>query len=215
MQLIVDIDYFTNDWIAVRGTVKQAHLQQIMIDKENELTRYVETIVETDFGELKISHSFDQIKEEQRENIKTGAEFIGTIVLQGDALIFGFENGIILDYENDLKALRFALEKGNIDRLDRIMAEDVVFASYSTERKITGKESVKEYLRKIYEIQANSGQNIDRRIESVDFADETRKCISLSFEESSNDQYIFIDLDNDGRIKIIVALDKTVDPEFH
>ena len=95
------------------------------------------------------------------------------------------------------------------------MADDVTFTSYSTGRKISRKESVKEYLKQMYEVQVNSRQHIDRRIESIDFDDEIRECISISFEESTNDQYMFIDLGDDGKIKTIVVLDKTVDPVFH
>ena len=109
-----DIDYSTNDWIAVRGTVKQAYLHKIMIDEENELTRYVETIIETDFGDLKISHSIDQIKEEQRDNTKPGSDFIGVIVLQGDALINKYENGIVFDYLfKDLESLEACFRQNN------------------------------------------------------------------------------------------------------
>ena len=68
---------------------------------------YIRCIIGTQYGDLELVHTIDQVAEEQRCNIKAGAIVSGAFVLSGDAAIYEYEKGMVLDAEHDLRLLRF------------------------------------------------------------------------------------------------------------
>lgn len=105
---------------------------------------------------------------------------------------------------NILECLRTVLIKREYDKLNQILANDVLFESYSTNTRIKGIEKIKKYFLNIEnkkdDYSATSEFNI---IELND-----KKYIEVIVDFPNNNQYISISLNEEGLIKQIIAEDK-------
>ena len=73
-----------------------------LIDDEEKLHLFHRVMIDTEFGELEIAHTSDQVSEEELPLIKAGATVFGAFMVYGDCAIYEYENGIVKDEEHDL-----------------------------------------------------------------------------------------------------------------
>jgi len=208
-----DSDDHLDDLTLMRGTVKTIEYGSFGFAGKKENT-YILTRIETEFGDVEIVHSVDDVDEDEEKNIKVGAEVSGVFVLSGDAAIYEYENGVVFDEEHDLIVLRDALEGTYVDRLYRIMTDDTRYLSENTGADITGREKIIEKIKEISKNAKDAGTPCFAQcatIISVDEGEEElpygvdKRCLVLSYTEKDNYEAIgFIETDDDGRISKFV-----------
>lgn len=202
-----DIDYEANDYTLVRGKVKSFHIYAIANDDGKEMCRFINTIVETKYGDLEIVHSFSHIKNEQF--IAEGSEVLALCVLQGDALLV--DKDIILNRENNIRALNFALNSGETNRISNILTDDVYYYSESTNIVKKGKKDIIDYFDYVYKNQHNVKKYITldedtkEEVINIDYNDLSPQKIKIICNENSLISKILVQERNlkgekDGRI---------------
>ncbi len=126
----------------VRAVVKQLYKGYIQLGEAEREEAFIRCVVDTNFGELEIVHTIDQVDEAYRENMKPGATVIAAVVLSGDPAIYEYEDGRIIDEEHDLDALREVFEKGKAWRIADRVADDCVYSSEVSGAHRLGKKPV-------------------------------------------------------------------------
>lgn len=76
-----DVFHFT----AVKGRVKNINIIPVLCEGKEQY-RYVICKIGTEYGDLEIAHEEENIKEEERENMKVGATVFGFVRLSGNPL---------------------------------------------------------------------------------------------------------------------------------
>ncbi len=72
-------DEYSDDIVLVRATVQEVYVRDVELTEELRCS-FLACIVKTEFGELDIIHTLDQVDESERDNIKKGA----TVCLYSD-----------------------------------------------------------------------------------------------------------------------------------
>lgn len=204
-----------DDIVLVTGIVKHVFVDTATLEDEN-LSRYLRTQIETQYGDLDIVHSKSMISDEEFELLRTvdpdHPQIIvqAVAVLSGDVAINEYENGIIKDKEHDLAALRYALVKGNADRLKTILADDVIYQSVNSENLIQGKDAVVEHLNYVHD---NMTAKFSSRFGNLTDDSIGERCIILEYsEERFTDSIVLIDVSEEGMIKKIEVSDAASKP---
>lgn len=209
-----ETDYSSDELVLIMGEVKGVYWGTFELEGEK-YNPFVICVIDTQFGVLKIAHTIDQVNEDQRKYMKPGCIVSGIFALSADAAIGEYEKGNDLGGEEKcLKALRYAMCKGDTDRLRTVLSEDVIYESKTTDTVYRGAEDVINRLNYVHEA---SGKTYEARMAIIDSIAEGctdpdctpgKRCFILKDREAEKDEAIvFLDTNNDGKIVRIVTTD--------
>lgn len=160
------------------------------------------------YGELEFDHSFDQVPEELRDNIKVGSIISGVCIISADAAIGEYENGIVKDFDHDLRLVRFTLAKGETERLRSVLTADSVYETDTSGNSCYGADEIIDRL--TYVCENHEGKYIAHLAEITELAGSGleypvgTKCIVLADKEEDNyESIVFVSVDEDGNISRI------------
>ena len=220
----IENDY-TDGFVLIRGKVKGIRPGRFHFpDDEKEYTFFYRIVIDTQFGELEIVHTEDQVSEEERPLIKTGSTIFGSFMVFGDCAIYEYENGIVLDEEHDLCLLKNIMDgSSSCKRLHGVLTDRSVYLSeHSNYRSFTGTKEIIERFQYIQDLNAKDKTRFITEmatITSVDEGDEElpysvgKRCVTLSEEDPKKYQSVtFIDTDEDGKI---LRLTISKEPRYH
>jgi hypothetical protein len=208
--------------VLLRGTVKKLYWG--LLDFEgNEEKGYIRCYIDTQYGELELIHTLEQVEESERNNFKIGSIISGIFVLSGDAGIYEYGKGAIFDEEHNLRLLRHIFVKGEASRAFRAFAEDAIYASAASGKELSGKKQIIEFLQYVHDVYLDKKDKYRAymaTIISIDYYGGAppkypfgKRCVVLALDGSDNYESIaFIDIDENGRI---TELTLSVDPRYH
>lgn len=198
-------DETLDDIVAVRGIVKGLFWGQFEFDGESHNT-YLRCIIDTDFGELLIVHTIEQVDEELRCNMEVGSTVMMYGTLSGDVAIYEYDEGLIRDEEHDLAAMRYMFSGNDPKRIRSILSKDAVYSSLSG-KQYKGPDSIIERIRYVQKENPDKYFAHFAKICSVDdgenkleYAVDKRCLILASKEEDNYEAIVFLDYDEDGNI---------------
>ncbi len=195
----------------LRGTVKC--FRECYVQFGDAKWNLVRALIDTKFGELEIVHTYDQVKEEQRKNLKKGAIVTGVFEISGDPAVYQYEKGMVKDEENHLRTLRQAFCKGDAQRLKLILADTVVYIA-GDGKEYEGKESIIKRINDVHEIRKNN--NLETYTWMATLEEEKpgdplpytcgKRCFIVSYNESRTPEAVtFIELNEENLISKIVV----------
>ena len=114
-------------------------------------TTFIRCVAETNFGEIEFAHTYEQVPEELRNNIKVGSIVSGVCVISADVAIDGYKDGIIKDFEHNLSLLRYTIQEGDHERLRSVLAESAVYETYSSDASFIGVDEIIAWLKSVRE----------------------------------------------------------------
>lgn len=156
-----EIDPEVDSYCAVRGIVKRLRVRDVKLE-DKMASRYISCLIDTQFGELPIVHTLDMVKDEEREQLKEGAIVSAVCVLSGDALIYDYDQGIVLNEENNRKLLRSCFNsRGGWDRLCTALAENCRYESEGSGMRIQGKDKIIAFLKEREMVQIKENVKYD------------------------------------------------------
>ncbi len=206
-----------DDITVIRGTVKHLYCGKITFEGESH-NAFILCGINTDYGELEIVHTVDQVDEELRCNMEVGSTVVMYGTLSADVAIYEYEKGIVKNEENNLAAMRYMFAGNDADRIKSILAEDVVYLSQSG-NKYVGIDAVINQFK--YVKSANPDQyfvhfavikSIDDGEEELEYSVGKRCLILASKEETNYESIAFLDFDEDWNICKIVT---STNPRYH
>ncbi len=200
-----------DDLMLIRGTVKKLYHGVFALGDEKH-NAYLRCIIGTEHGDLEIVHTIDEVKEEQRDNIRVGATVNGVFTLSGDAAIYEYDQGIVLDETNDLLILRSTFAGADAERIRYVFAEDAVYLAEYNGTTYSGRDAIIDRLKFVAK-EANDKYFAHlATITSVDDGDEalpykvgTRCIVLASGEENNYESIAFVEINEDGRISKLVT----------
>ena len=210
-------DEHLDDLTIIRGTVNSFQHGRFGINGELHDT-FVICNIDTVFGPLQIVHSIDQVKEEQRKNMKKGAVVNFCGLLSGDPAIYEYDKGIIRDEEHDLAAMRYMYSGNDPERIRSILSDDCVYYTEYHDMTFTGPDAIIERMKIVQRDHKGKYYAHLATIDSVDDGDKEldykkgKRCIILaSGEETKFESIAFIDINDDGYISRILT---TSEPRY-
>jgi hypothetical protein len=215
-------DYDLDTLVLLRGTVKKLLWGELDFEG-NKYNGYIRCYVDTQFGELELIHTIEQVDEAERKKMKDGATISGLFVLSGDAGIYEYQNGAIYDEEHNLRLLRYFFIKGNAERTRNAFAEDAKYISGALEKEFTGRDNIIELFRFVYDSHADNGKKYSAYMATIINVDEDdveppeyppgKRCMVLYDELSKRyESIVFIDTNESGKI---TKLSFSVDSRYH
>lgn len=200
-----------DDLMLIRGTVKKLYHGVFELGGEKH-NAYLRCIIGTEHGDLEIVHTIDEVKEEHRDNIRVGATVNGAFTLSGDAAIYEYDQGIVLDEANDLSILRSTFAGADPERIRFVFAEDATYLAEYNNTTYTGRDEIVDRLKYVTESADSKHFAHLATIVSVDEGDEPlpydvgKRCIVIASGEEHNYETIaFADIDAEGRICKLVT----------
>lgn len=200
-----------DDLMLVRGTVKKLYHGVFELGGEKH-NAYLRCIIGTEHGDLEIVHTIDEVKEEQRDNIRVGATVNGVFTLSGDAAIYEYDQGIVLDEANDLSILRSTFAGADPERIRFVFAEDATYLAEYNNTTYIGRDEIVNRLKYVAEAADSKHFAHLATIVSVDEGDEPlpydvgKRCIVIASGEEHNYETIaFADIDTEGHICKLVT----------
>ena len=210
-------DESLDDLTAVRGIVKGLYWGKVEFEGEVH-NAYLKCIIDTNFGELEIVHTVEQVKEELRCNMVIGATVLMYGTLSGDVAIYEYDQGIIRNEKNNLAAMRYMFSGGDPERIRSIISKDAVYLAQSG-RTYEGPDAI------ISQFKYVKSENSDKyfahfaQINTVDEGEEAldygagKLCLVLATNEETHYESIaFFDYDDEGNICRIVT---STNPRYH
>ena len=200
----------------IRGTVKGLYHGKFELDDVRE-NAYLRCIIGTQFGDLEIVHPIEDIPEERRKNIRVGSVVSGVFTLSGDAAIYEYENGIILDEVHNLEILRATFAGSDPERLRYVLSEDAVYSAGYNSKQYRGRDAIIERLKYVQDDTAEYFAYPAVITEVTDGDMPLRyapgqHCIVIARNAPGNyDAIAFAELDADGRICL---LETSVDSRY-
>ena len=199
--------------VMIRGRVKC--FKECYVQFGESRWELVRTLIDTQFGELEIVHTYDQVKQEQRKNLRKDAIIAGIFEISGDPAINSYSDGLVKNEENNLRALRQVFVKGDSERLNAILADDAVYIT-AAGKTYSGKEAIIQRLRYVHECQQEDNTEVhtwmatlqqSRTGEQMPY-DEGKRCVIISYKESCEPQAIaFLEMNEEARIVKLVVSD--------
>lgn len=198
----------------ITGTVKSAYYGTFKIDVNSEpILPYLIIRIDTEYGELDLIHSFDQMSEDESKKIVEGAVVRGLFVLTGDVGINEYENGFICDPEHNLKALHYSIYSKNFKRLEAIVSEGVTYSRDDNDTCVAGKKEVIEYLQWVADEMKSSAYPWIATITEAPEGDVFSigdNCIVIAYDEEDHYENLLKVLFNeDGKINEIKSVRMT------
>ena len=215
-------DFEANPWmddhVVIRGTVKGLRHGRVKVENVDEMNTFIRVLIDTQFGELELLHTYEQVKEDQRDLLKVGSTFVGVCVLSGDAAIDEYENGIVRDEEHNLRLLCDVFLGGDAERLNILMNDDTEYHSQAGEKSLIGKESIVKHIEYVQQVGSKYFAHMAQII-SVDDGNEPlsyspgKRCVVLASEEPDHyESIVFLDLDDEGKIS---QINLSADGRYH
>ena len=195
-------------YVLLQSTVKKLYVGELEFE-EGKVNGYIRCIVDTNFGELEIVHTYDELDEESKKNLKEGAVIFGVFSLSGDAAINEYSEGIVKNEEHNLQLLRYTITEGDPIRLKPVLSEEVIYTSDNWEDDCKGIEAV---ISRFQYVRDNSDHKffahkaiIDETGDSADLAgDIGRLCLILACDDPDNyESILFLEQDESEKIKSI------------
>ena len=196
----------------IRGTVKSAHVGMVKFG-DQEFENYIIVTINTQFGDLQIAHTEEQVDKSELKLIKEGSVVDGIFALSGDVAIYEYENGLIRDFDHNLALLRYTLQSGEAERLASVLRNDAEYVSEWVDTTYRGKDEIVDRFNYVME------NNTERpffahfaTITSIDDGEEVLpyavgdRCIVIAMETTDNLESIcFMECDEEDRISKIVV----------
>lgn len=199
--------------VIIRGRVK--FFRECYVQFGESRWPIVRTVIDTHFGELELIHTYEQVKEEQRDNLKKDAIVTGIFEISGDPAIYEYKDGIVKDEENSLRALRQALCLGHAERLQTILKADAVYtAGDGTEYR--GCDEIIQRLNYVHEHLKEDDTDVHARFAVLEEqkTDDSlpyqsgKRCMVLSYGKAQDaEAIVFIEMENGEITKIILSSD--------
>lgn len=205
-----DKEHYSDNFVSIRGCVKAISIGKLELGEQS-LEAFISVTIDTEFGELEIVHTLDQVEESERSNIKVGSVVFGLFVLSGDVAIYEYSEGFIADEKNDLALVRYTLQAGDPERLRLVLSEEAEYISDASAATYKGADEIIERLKYIKE--SNPDTNFFAQMATVSSVDDGaealpysvgQRCIILS--EDRPDNYVsivFVDVAENGHIQRI------------
>ncbi len=219
---------FTDEdkWVYLRGKMLEPRAYIALFEGKKKGEKVDITMwsipVETYFGTLDIMFNDDWIEKEKRKLVKEGSTVSTVCAIQGDTLIYEYENGMVIDKKNNMMAVRYAFSSGRVKRLLPIMADDCRFYTDAYDMEITGKEDIVKYLVEKYrhiteeektkEFTAYAFVNNDDG-ETEKYGLEHKRgepCVAIGLNDGNQEgwsQFVFLDYGEDEKITRIHMTD--------
>ncbi|MBR4304579.1 MAG: nuclear transport factor 2 family protein [Clostridia bacterium] len=207
-----------DDLMLIRGTVKALYIGEIALNDQKD-NAYIRCIIETEHGDLEIIHTIDEVKEEQRSNIRVGSVVSGIFVLSGDPAIYEYENGIVLDEVNNMSILRSTLAGADAERIRRVFAEDAIYYAEYNDATYSGRDAIIDRLKfvakapdKKFFAHLATITSVDEGDESLAYGKDKRCIVIASGSEDNYDTIAFIEMNDEGYISKLVT---STNPRYH
>lgn len=199
-----------DDLMLVRGIVKELWHGVVDFDGEKH-NAFIRCIIDTDWGELQIVHSLEDVEEKYRDNMEKGATVSALVRLMGDAAIYEYENGIILDEDHDLAILRSIFAGANAERMRYVFAEDAEYYAGYNYASYKGRDAIIDRLNYV----SKENENITVYAQPATIVDVKegregeaplsyttgKRCIVISYGEKYKYGAIaFVETNDEGRI---------------
>lgn len=201
------------DFVQIRGRVKDVKVGETYMGLQP-MTTFIRTTVETNFGDIELCHTAEQVAEEQKEQVKVGAIVSALCILSGDAAIGEYAGGICCDEERDLLLLRNFFENGGADRLRPALHSECVYTSDYSGKSLEGAEATIALLKDVEAALDEESRYYayPAHLTGIEAADgETpppylpgKKCLLLA--QGGEEQYValcFVETDSVGRIRTL------------
>ena len=208
-----------NGAVLIRGTVKKALKGTVQFGEEKDWT-FLDVIINTQFGDLEIMHTVEQVQESDRKFIKEGAVVSGVFTLSADVAIFEYEKGIVRDFEHNLSLLRYTFQEGEAERLRAALSDDAEYISEWAGLNYYGKDEIINKFN--YVMESNPDCPFFAHLAtiiSIDEGDEElpysvgQRCIIIASEsEYDYDSICFMECDEENKISKIVV---SRNPRYH
>lgn len=206
-------DYESDRYVQFTATVKKLYHGTFEMNDEKH-NAFIRCFADTQYGELEFDHTLEQVPEELRDNIRVGAVISGTCILSGDVAIKEYDEGIVKDFEHNLKLLRYTMGKGDPERLASVLATDVVYETDTSGKKYVGAKEIIDRFTYIHNNRDSEYTTYYATITDVD-ADNMEysvgtRCIVLANGETENnyESIAFITVNDEGLIsKIKISTD--------
>ena len=197
--------YESDAYVHFRATVKALY-HGTFRPGEKSFNTFIRCVADTEYGELEFHHTYEQVPEELRDNIKVGAVVTGVCILSCDAAIDEYENGFLRDREHDLRLLGHVFSKGGAERLRCVLDRDAVYDSEASGKRVVGADEIVGRLDHVHE--NNSDGCFPSFAEVTETPDPAvpagTRCILLAYgEEEAFEAVAFADVDENGFITAI------------
>lgn len=203
----------------IRGTVKKAQMGLVQFGEERGWN-YIDVIIGTQFGDLEIVHTMEQVEESGRKLIKEGSVVNGLFILSGDVAINEYKDGFVRDKKHNLAALRHTLQNGEPERLRLILSDDAEYYSEWTDTTYRGRDEIIERLNFVKS--ANTQRDFFAHYATVTSVDEGEeelpykvgeRCIVIALETEENyDSICFMEC---GEDELITKITVTRNSRYH
>ena len=209
-----DKDHYSDNFMLIRGTVKKI-LPGIVKFTEEGFPAFISTVINTDFGDLEIAHTIDQVDEAEREYLKVGATVCGLFILSGDVAIHEYTEGIIRDEVHNLSLLRYTLQEGDPKRMLGVLRKESVYVSEASGKEWIGPNEIIERLQFVRN--SNPKKKYYAHLATITSVDDGetelpygvgQRCVILAEEEENNYVSIaFLDMDEEGYVtKLLTSI---------
>ncbi len=180
--------------------------------EDKKFNTFIRCRVSTKYGDLEFNHTVEQVDEDMRNNIAVGSIISGVCVLSGDVAIDEYENGIIKNFDNNLRLLRYTFEEGLAERLGAILTENTVFETDNSDKTYYGTKEIIERFKYVNEHRKGEYQTFLATVSEadgdLDYPAGTRCVVLKDRGESGYESIAFIELDeNENLSKIKISTD--------
>lgn len=199
-------DYSTDDFVIFTAKVKGLYRGIFEFNGVKTHT-FIRCVAETMHGDIDFIHTYTQLDESMIKNIKVGSIISGYGILQGDVAIYEYENGIVKNFENNLKLMRHVFSKGEAERMRPLLTDDTVFITENAGKTFIGTDEIINRFN--YVCENITSECIPLNATLIESECEMEypmgtKCMALAYNEIDNiESIVFIDVDNTGNIRRI------------
>ena len=199
------------NFVQIRGVVKDLKVGETYMGLQP-MTTFIRATVATNFGDIEVCHTAEQVAEDQKDQAKVGAILSALCILSGDAAIGQYAGGIFCSEEQDLLLLKNFFENGGADRLRPAMHTECIYVSDYSGARLEGVDATIALLKDVeaaldeesryYAYDAHlTGVEVGEGEEAPPYIP-GKKCLLLA--QGGPEQYValcFVETDSVGRIK--------------
>lgn len=204
-----DEEHVNDSLISFVAEVKKLHAGGFQLDENSKIVpTFIRCVAETQYGDLQFHHTFDQVPESMRDNIRVGAIITGTCILSADAALGDYENGIVRNAENNLRLIRYTLLKGEADRLRSVLTDQSVYETDNYEMAFHGPDEIVDRMKYVNENHKGKYEAYYAEVGEIDEPDTeypvgTNCLVLINDKEEGIESAVFVDTDKDGNISRI------------
>ncbi len=195
------------DVVQIHGVVKKTVLGATRFDDEV-IGAVLRCYVDTQFGEIVVITPATDAEKYESGYYREGKVIDCFAKLSGDAAIYGREEGVIHDAENNLRLVAYTLEGGDPERLRSALADHFVYHSENAGVRFENVDEYMEFIRRVHdspEVAHTVYASITEIEEGpvLEYPVGTR-CAVIRYEsEEGYNSIIFVDTDGEGKISRI------------